>query len=130
VSRASNERRTSASGGGLMPLATAKTCCRAEGGAKKRHSYKPLLKGFQRGGFTYKQIARERDVAIYQQTWNGCRNPSVSYEVIRIRRREGFEIAGRVVEPAEVYPNSEAWGVHGFTVTNKDAAFAKLRELA
>jgi hypothetical protein len=49
---------------------------------------------------------------------------------VRIRRREGFEIDGRFVEPAEVYPNSDAWGVDGFTFTNKDAAFAKLRKVA
>jgi len=49
--------------------------------------------------------------------------------VIRIRRRDGFQINGRFVEPAEVYPNSEAWGIDGFTLTNEDAAFAKLRDL-
>jgi len=65
----------------------------------------------------------------YEQTWNGCLNPSVSYEVIRVRRRDGFQINGRFVEPAEIYPKSEAWGVDGFTLTNKDAAFAKLRDL-
>ncbi len=46
-------------------------------------------------------------------------NPSISYEVIRIRRREGFQIGGRFVEPAEVYPNSEAWGMDGFTLPTK-----------
>ena len=33
------------------------------------------------------------------------------------------------IEPASIYPNSEAWGVDGFTFTDKDAAFAKLREI-
>src|SRR5262249_57030976 len=107
-----------------------KTRSRAEAGTKKSHSYKPLRKEFRHDGFTYRQITREGDVAIYKQTWNGCPNPSVSYEVIRIRRRDGFQINGRGVEPAEVYPNSEAWGIDGFTFTNKDAAFAKLRDLA
>ena len=55
---------------------------------------------------------------------------SISYEVIFIRRREGFQIGARFVEPAEVSPNSEAWGMDGFTLTDKDIAFAKLRELA
>ena len=32
-------------------------------------------------------------------------------------------IGGRFIEPAEVYPNSEAWGVDGFTLTDKDATF-------
>jgi hypothetical protein len=42
---------------------------------------------------------------------------------------EAFQIEGRFVEPAEVYPNPEAWGFDGFTLTDKDVAFAKLREL-
>jgi hypothetical protein len=50
--------------------------------------------------------------------------------VTRIRRRDGFQIGGRFVQPAEAYPNSEAWGTHGFTFTSKEAASAKLRELA
>jgi hypothetical protein len=89
-----------------------------------------LPKEFRHDGFTYRQIAREGDIAIYEQAWNGCRNPSVSYEVIRLRRRDGFWIDNRFVEPAEVYPNSEAWGTDGFTLTDKTRAFAKLRELA
>jgi hypothetical protein len=88
-----------------------------------------LPKEFRHDGFTYRQTAREGNAAIYEQTWNGCLDPSVSYEVIRIRRRDGFQINGRFVEPAEVYPNSEAWGIDGFTLTNEDAAFAKLRDL-
>jgi hypothetical protein len=106
-----------------------KTRATAEAWSKKGHSYKPLPIRFRRDGFNYRQIARERDAAIYEQTWSGRSNASVCYEVIRIRRREGFQIGGRFVEPAEVYPNSEAWGVDGFTLTDKDAAFAKLRKV-
>jgi hypothetical protein len=106
-----------------------KTTSTAEARGKKGHSYRLLPTQFRRNGFCYEQIAREGDAAIYKQTWNGCRNPSVSYEVIGIRRREGFQIGARFVEPAEVYPNAEAWGVDGFTLTDKDAAFAKLREI-
>jgi hypothetical protein len=106
-----------------------KTNATAEGGSKNGRFYKPLPKEFRRDEFTYQQIARERDAAIYEQSWNGCSNPSVCYEVIRVRRREGFQIGARFVEPAEVYPNSEAWGVNGFTLTDRDAAFEKLREL-
>jgi hypothetical protein len=103
---------------------------RAEAWGKKRHSYKPLPTRFRRDGFNYRQIAREGYGAIYEQTWSGCAEPSVCYEVIRIRQRDGFQIDGRLVEPAEVYPSSGAWGVDGFTLTDKDAAFAKLREMA
>jgi hypothetical protein len=118
-----------------LPSRAIKTRASAEGGGKKSHScgslpaFKPLPIEFQSGGFNYRLIAREGDAAIYEQTWSSCSNPSVCYEVIRIRRREGFEIDGRFVEPAEVYPSSDAWGVDGFTFTDKEAAFAKLREV-
>ena len=113
-----------------IPLPARKANATAEGGSEKRHFYKPLRKEFRRDGFTYRQIAREKNAAIYEQRWTGCAEPSICFEVIRIRGRRGFEIGGRWVPPAEVYPNSEAWGVDGFTVTDRDAAFAKLRELA
>jgi hypothetical protein len=124
-----NVKRALAFVGDLMPPGTAKTRAAADGGDNKRHSYKPLPKEFRRNGFDYRQIVREGDASIYEQRWTGCAVPSVCYEVIRIRRREGFEISGRWVPPAEVYSNSEAWGVDGFTPSDKDAAFAKLREL-
>jgi hypothetical protein len=107
-----------------------KTRATAEGWSKKGHSYRPLPTRFRRDGFEYRQIAREGNAAIYEQTWSGCSDASVCYEVIRIRRRDGFQIDGRLVEPAEVYPSSGAWGVDGFTLTDRDAAFAKLREVA
>ena len=34
-----------------------------------------------------------------------------------------------MIEQAEVYPKSEEWGVDGFTFTDTDAAFEKLREI-
>jgi hypothetical protein len=112
------------------PVAFEKTSATAEGGSKKGRFYKPLPKFFRHDEFDYRQIAREGNAAIYEQRWTGCAEPSVCYEVIRIRRREGFQIGEKFVEPAEAYPKSESWGVDGFTLTDKDAAFAKLRELA
>lgn len=112
------------------PVYTRKTGAAPDAGGKKSHFYKPLPTEFRHNGFCFRQVAREGNAGIYEQTWNGCRNASVCYEVIRIRRREGFEISGRFVVPAEVYPASAAWGVDGFTFTDKDAAFGKLRELA
>ncbi len=104
---------------------------RATAGAwgKKPQPYKSLPEESRHKGFHYRQIAREGDAAIYEQRWTGCSEPSICYEVIRIRRRDGFQIGERFVEPAEVYPNSEAWGIDGFTLTDKDAAFAKLRQM-
>ena len=130
MSELSPTKRGPGSLGDLMPPLTPKTRSTAEARSKKGRFHKPLPNRFRRDGFNYRQIAREGNAAIYEQTWNGCRNPSVAWKVIRIRHREGFRIGGRFVEPAEVYPKSEAWGVDGFTLTDKDAAFAKLRELA
>ena len=85
---------------------------------------------FRHNGFDYRQIAREGHAAIYEQTWKGCPDPAVCFEVIRVRRREGFQIGDRFVEPAEVHPNSEAWGVDGFTVTDKNKAWDKFFEIS
>jgi len=130
VKAASTVKRRRAFSEGSLPRLAQKTSARAEAGSKKGHFYRPLPKKFRRDGFNYRQIARQGDVAIYEQTWTGSAEPSPCWEVIRIRRREGFLIDGRLVEPAEVYPNSEAWGVNGLTFTDKDTAFAKLRDLA
>jgi hypothetical protein len=128
--RASKRKRGADNFPVSLPSREIKTRATAEAGTKKQRSYKPLSTQFRRDGFDYRQIARETDAAIYQQTWSGGgSNRSIAYEVIRIRRREGFQIDGRFVEPAEVYPNSDGWGADGFTFTDKDAAFAKLREV-
>jgi hypothetical protein len=113
-----------------IELSSARTRATAEAGGKKGHSCKPLPTRFRRGGFDYRQIARDGKTAIYVQSWGGCGDPSVCFEVILIRLRQGFQIGARFVEPSELYPNSEAWGVDGFTLTKKDAAFRKFREIA
>jgi hypothetical protein len=124
------QKRASALLGGLIQPSPLKTRARAKGGSKKGRFYKPLPKEFQRSGFNYRQIAREGDAAIYEQTGTGCAEPSPAYEVIHIRRREGFEIGARFVEPSEVYPRSEAWGMDGFTFDNRDKAWAKFLRLS
>ena len=109
---------------------TQKARATAEARCGKGHFYKPLPKQFRRDGFNYRQIAREGDAAIYEQKWTGCPEPSPAYEVIRIRRREGFQIGGRFVEPAEVYAASELWGVDGFTFTDCNKAWTKFFEIS
>jgi hypothetical protein len=112
-----------------LPPAGIKTSPSPEQGGKKGHFCRPLAIQFRRGGFNYRQIYREGDAAIYVQGWTGSSDPSVCYEVIRIRRHEGFKIAGKFIEPAEVYPCSEAWGTDGFTYTDKERAFTKFQQI-
>jgi len=113
-----------------VPIPTEKMRAGAKGGSQKGRFYKPLPKEFRRDGFEYRQIVREGDGALYEQRWTRCAEPSVCYEVIHVRRREGFEIHGRFVEPFEAYPSSEAWGLDGFTVTDRDKAWAKFFEIS
>jgi hypothetical protein len=85
-------------------------------------SLRPIRTRFRRGGFDYRQIAREGDWAIYEQRWRGSEN--VAYEVVRIRLGSGLLLG------QEVYPSFEKWGVDAKTLTDRDAAFHKLREIA
>ena len=95
--------------------------------ARKGH-YKPIATEFKHGGFNYRQITREGDVAIYEQRWRDSEN--VCYEVVRIRRHEAKTFPGGESSPArEAYPTSAVWGLDGFTLIEKDKAFAKLRTL-
>jgi hypothetical protein len=126
---AAKNKCASALVGDLMPASAPKTRAIAEAATKKGHFYKPLPKLFRRDGFDYRQIAHESDAAVYEQRWKGCVERSVCYDVIRIKQREGFEINGRFIEAAEIYPRSEAWGVNGWTLVSRDAAFQKLREM-
>jgi hypothetical protein len=112
------------------PLSAAKTSATAEAGSEKGRFYEPLAKEFQRDGFNYRQIKREGNAAIYEQAWLGCAESSLSYDVVRIRYREGFQIENRFVNAAEIYPNSEAWGVDGFTFTNGNKAWARFFEIS
>jgi len=105
-----------------------KTRSRPERGTKKSHSYRPLKAQASRDGFDYRLITREGDFAIYEQRWQDSEN--VCYEVIRIQRHEGYEIAGQFIEPAEIFPSSQRWGVDGWTVQTKDAAFEKFRQIS
>jgi hypothetical protein len=115
--------------GGSVHQTCIKTSARLERGSKNDRSYRPLPKQFNRDSFTYRRIARKRQAAIYEQTCNECSEPHVCFEVIRIRRREAVEVAGKYIEAAEVYPKSEAWGVDGWTVRDRNTAFKKLREI-
>jgi hypothetical protein len=68
-------------------------------------------------------------MAIYEQRWND--SPNVCYEVIRIQQREAETFpSGRSYPAMEVYPSSEQWAQHGWTVLTRDAAFDKLRQIS
>jgi hypothetical protein len=109
----------------VSPIPANKTSFRPEQVRKESHfhsSLQPVRTEFRKGGFNYRQIAREGDWAIYEQKWRTSDN--AAYEVVRIRPGSGL-LAGR-----ELYPSSERWGTDGFTLTDKDTAFKKLRQMS
>src|SRR5262249_27246997 len=83
--------------GGLIPPSGRKTSATAEGGTEEGRFYRTLRARFRHNGFDYRQIARKGDAAIYEQRWTGCAEPSVCYEIIRIRRRDGFQISEKFI---------------------------------
>jgi hypothetical protein len=124
-----NQKRGRKFVGRPIPPSSQRTRAAAEGGGKKGR-YKPLPKEFKRDGFSYRQIAREGDAAIYEQAWCGCSDPSVCFEVIRIKRRESFQIGEKFVEAYEVYPSGDSWGVGGWTFTDRNKAWIKFVEIS
>lgn len=90
--------------------------------------HEPLKKEFTKWQFTFREIKREGDVAIYEQTKTST-GEFCSYEVIKINKHDGYEIAGNKIEPAEMYPSNELWGTYGFTLPTIKKAEEKFQEL-
>ena len=101
-----------------------------EKGTTRKGYYEPIATSFKHDGFNYRQIAREGDIAIYEQKWTDCEDPSIAYEVIRIQRHEAKMFpSGKSYPAREAYPPSGAWGTDGFTLTDRDAAFNKFQQI-
>lgn len=91
-----------------------------------KNGYLVIPKTFKANGFIFTLLSRKGNIAIYKKD-----KPEYpcGFEVILIKRHDGYEIAGNKVEPSEVYPSSEQWGSLGFTYTELDKAEKKFKEL-
>jgi hypothetical protein len=89
-------------------------------------THNPLAKSFTKYGFTFTQIKREGDVAIYRQTKGNFE----AFEVIIIDRHNGYKLGDAEIPPAETYPSSSQWGSHGWTLRTLDRAHEKFAEVA
>lgn len=65
-------------------------------------------------GFTYRQVTRDGNVAIYSQHDHPSSKPG-AYEVIIIQSHDGYEIGGAHIPAAESFPSTSAWGSKGWT---------------
>ena len=91
------------------------------------NDYKTIPSVFKKKGFTYTQLKREGNRAIFQQTREGsCLN---NYEVVKIGRHNGYLMGGVMIEPAETYPGSSLWGITGWTCTSIDDAMKRYDDL-
>lgn len=94
---------------------------------KTTMSYKPVPATFNKKGFTYRQLKREGNRAIFEQT----RGTSAlcNYEVVRIGRHHGYTMGGSYIAPAETYPGSSLWGIAAWTCANMDDAMKRYEAL-
>ena len=88
---------------------------------------KILEKDFTNRDFRYKQMYRDGKFAIYEQSKEGM--DSKWFEAIVIESHNGYEIAGNVIPPSEMYPNGNQWGDKGFTFHSYDEAMDKIKFL-
>lgn len=90
-------------------------------------NFKVIPCEFKKKGFNYKQIKREGNKAIFEQTREGT--DLHNYEVVKIGRHNGYTMGGVFIEPSETYPGSSLWGICGWTCTDLDNALTRYNNL-
>lgn len=90
-------------------------------------SYVPLKTDFTSQGFKYLQLKRIGDVAIFKQSKS---KRIVSFEVIIVKRHEGYTLKDTWIEPAEIYPSTSQWGSSGWTFKDIKKAEEKFDEIS
>ena len=80
------------------------------------------------GHFTYTQVMRKGDIAIYEQKHKA--SGQVCYEVIVIRIQKETTWPNGVITPEhEAYPGSSTWGLYGFTCWSVPEAKEKAKDI-
>lgn len=83
---------------------------------------------FIKNGFTYEQVVRDGNVAIFKQRLRpgeGC----LAYEVLIIEVKPAVTIKGKFVPERESVPSDESFGTLGWTYPTLARAKAKFAEL-
>lgn len=83
-------------------------------------THKPVPTVFTKKGFSYRQLKRIGNKAIFEQTRKGT--ALCNYEVVKIGRHNGYTMGGVYIEPSETYPGSSLWGIMGWTCTSLEDA--------
>lgn len=88
----------------------------------------PIATTFEDQTFTYTQLERQGNIAIYcqQHKEGGAKR----YEVVRIRvSKEHTWPNGKTTPEHEAYPGSTRWGVDGFSCFSMDEAHGIMAKL-
>ena len=89
---------------------------------------KTIDKEFTSKNFSFKQIHREEEFAIYER-FHETSPDKKHYEVIKIQSHNGYAIGGQKYPASEFYPSSNGWGTDGFTCVTKKSAYEKLEKM-
>ena len=82
---------------------------------------KQLESNYKKYGYNFRQIEREGDIAIYEQS-DPETGKVYAFEIFIIQKNEASEIFGNSVEARESVPSTEKWGKEAFTTwTLKEA---------
>ena len=98
-------------------------------GFQREQKLKILEESFTSKGFKLQQVKRDGDIAIYKKQLDDPECENYHYEVIAIKRHNGYEIAGVKMPPAEMYPSDSQWGDWAFTCTTIEDANRRFGEL-
>ena len=84
-----------------------------------------IVSHFSHDGFAFHLLDRVRDVALFKKSKHG----RDFYEVVIVQELPAGTIFGRSYHAREAMPPSEAWGIHGWSLTTTERAQEKFAEL-
>lgn len=88
---------------------------------------KSLSTSITKKGFTYEQVLREGQLAIYSQRMKE-EGQTLAYEVIKIKQAPAHERGGVLFPAMELYPSERTFGIDGWsygTFGDLSAAYEK-----
>jgi hypothetical protein len=93
----------------------------------------PLGTHLEKSGFAIDLVKREGDLAIFKRqrirkAW--CNYPThPHWEVVIIKRHNGYSLGNQYIEPAETYPCNTLFGILGWNLMTLEAAEEKFQEI-
>jgi hypothetical protein len=93
---------------------------------KDENNFLVLPLKFSSKGFSYEQVLREGDFAIYTQK---DKYNKIWYIPMVVQKYQSYEIAGNVMPAAEKMPKDELWGTLAYTELTLEKAKTRLEQL-